>query len=75
MKACNVGAIDRGLRIILGLGFVALGFFAPSMGLSSIWQIVFWVIGGIGLSTGLVAVCPRYSLLRLNTCKPKSVGN
>ena len=71
MVMCNVGGVDRGLRIIIGTAFVTLGFFVSSMGLGSVWQIVFWAIGGIGIVTGLVTVCPLYSLLRLNTCNPK----
>ena len=71
MKMCNVGGVDRVLRIIFGIGFGVLGFVAPSMGLATIWQIVFYAIGGIGVITGLLAVCPLYAVLRLNTCKPK----
>ena len=72
MKMCNVGGVDRGLRIIIGSVFVTLGFFVSSMGLTSGWQVVLWAVGGIGLVTGVTTVCPLYSLLRLNTCKPKS---
>ena len=71
MKMCNVGGVDRALRIILGLGFGVLGFFAPSLGLAAVWQVVFYVIGGIGVVTGLLTVCPLYALLGLNTCKTK----
>ena len=72
MKMCNVGSVDRALRIIFGVGFLLLGFFAPSMGLAAAWQITFYVIGGIGVITGLVTVCPVYALIGASTCKSKS---
>ena len=72
MKMCNVGGVDRVLRITLGVGFGVLGFFAPSMGFATVWQMVFYAIGGIGVITGLVTVCPLYSLLGINTCKTRS---
>jgi hypothetical protein len=74
MKMCNVGGVDRDLRIIIGLAFLVLGFFAPFMEVAGVWQIVFWAIGAIGVVTGSVTVCPLYALLRFNTCRPKPSG-
>lgn len=57
----NEGTIDRALRVILGLGLIALaltGTFSP-------WG---W-IGVVPLVTGLVGVCPVYSILGIRTCK------
>ncbi len=71
MKMCNIGGVDRGLRIIIGVAFVTLGFFPQFIGVAGVGQIVFWAIGTIGVVTGLVTVCPLYSLLGFNTCKPK----
>ncbi len=69
---CNVGGVDRALRIGLGGGCVVLGFFAPAMGATFGWQVGLYVIGGIGIVTGLISVCPLYALLGINTCKLKS---
>jgi len=61
----NVGNIDRSLRIIVGLIFIAfavpLGF--PQTG----WNWIGW-IGVVPLLTGLVGICPAYSLFELSTC-------
>jgi len=61
----NVGAIDRVLRVIVGLGLLAwaLGYFpgaAPSP-----WG---W-LGAIPLLTGLAGSCPVYAILGFNTCR------
>lgn len=59
----NVGGIDRILRIVVGLGLIALVFVGPK----TMWG---W-IGVIPLVTGLIGSCPAYSLLGVNTCPRK----
>jgi len=61
MKA-NVGGIDRLLRILVGLGLLALVFILP--GPERWWGLV----GLVPLLTGLVRFCPVYSLFGLSTC-------
>jgi hypothetical protein len=57
---CNVGGVDRLLRIVLGLVIIALGIFYGSlMGL----------IGIIPLFTGIFKVCPVYIPFKFSTCK------
>lgn len=56
----NVGSTDRLLRIVVGAVLIALTL----MGYIGWWG---W-IGVIPLVTGLVRVCPAYSILGLNTC-------
>lgn len=58
---CNVGGIDRVLRIIVGLVLIALVFYGP--------QTKWGWIGVIPLATGLIGWCPPYALLGLSTCK------
>lgn len=60
MFRTNVGAIDRGLRIALGVVLIALVFIGPK----TPWG---W-IGLVPLATGLLRTCPLYSLVGLNTC-------
>jgi hypothetical protein len=62
MKA-NVGGIDRGLRVLVGIALIALTL----MGTIGAWG---W-IGVVPLLTGLVGSCPAYSLLGMNTCAMK----
>ena len=61
----NVGSIDRGVRIIVGLALIAfaLGYIAPG----TTWNWVGW-IGVVPLVTGLFGVCPAYSMVGLTTC-------
>ncbi|MBF9045548.1 DUF2892 domain-containing protein [Rhodobacterales bacterium LSUCC0031] len=60
----NEGMIDRALRVVLGLGLLALVFFGP--------QTPWGWIGLVPLVTGLVGFCPLYRLLGINTCAIKS---
>jgi hypothetical protein len=56
----NEGTLDRSIRVILGLGLIALVFVGP--------QSPFGWIGVVPLATGLVGFCPLYRLLGLSTC-------
>jgi membrane protein implicated in regulation of membrane protease activity len=60
----NVGRTDRILRVVVGLGLIALVFIGPKTSLG-------W-IGIIPLVTGMIGNCPVYSLFGFSTC-PKSV--
>lgn len=64
----NVGAVDRVLRIIVGLLLIAvpLGLYGPEN--ATVWG---W-IGIIPLVTGVVGFCPLYRLIGVNTCGAKS---
>ncbi len=59
----NEGTIDRALRVIAGLALVAL----TVSGTIGAWG---W-IGVVPLVTGLIGICPAYSILGLNTCPMK----
>ena len=56
----NVGKLDRGIRILLGLVILSLVFVGPK----SLWGLV----GLLPLITGLVGWCPPYHLLGISTC-------
>jgi hypothetical protein len=63
---CNVGGIDRILRIIVGLALISLVFVGDRI----IGQNVIWGwIGVIPLVTGIFKFCPAYSLIGVKTCK------
>lgn len=62
---CNVGGIDKTLRIVLGILLVAVGFF---MDLSATWTIVAYVLAIIALLTALVNYCPLNQLFGIDTC-------
>lgn len=61
----NVGTVDRVLRIVAGLVLIGLA----ATGRIGAWG---W-IGIVPLLTGIVRVCPAYSILGVKTCAaPKS---
>ena len=57
---CNVGGVDRILRIVVGLVLIALAL----TGTVGIWG---W-IGIVPLATSLFRFCPAYTVLGINTC-------
>ncbi|PHR56316.1 MAG: hypothetical protein COA43_14060 [Robiginitomaculum sp.] len=60
----NVGNIERLMRILIGVGLIAIVFVGPK----TLWG---W-IGLVPLLTGLVGWCPPYALLGIKTCKTKN---
>ncbi|MFC3118373.1 YgaP family membrane protein [Jhaorihella thermophila] len=59
----NEGTLDRILRVILGLALISIVFVGP--------QTPWGWIGLIPLLTGLVGICPLYSILGISTCPMK----
>ena len=57
---CNVGRIDRVLRISVGLVLVGLA-------ISNVIGVWGW-IGIVPLATGLFKFCPLYPILGINSC-------
>ena len=57
---CNVGGIDRVLRIAVGVVLVALA----ASNVIGVWG---W-IGIVPLATGLFRFCPLYPVLGINSC-------
>ena len=62
---CNVGGIERPIRIVLGILLIGIGAFA---GLPPIGTGIALVIGTIALVTGTIGFCPAWSLFGINTC-------
>lgn len=59
----NEGAIDRILRVLVGLAILSLAFVGPK----TPWAY----LGLVPLLTGAVGYCPLYTVLGLNTCPMK----
>ncbi|MFD0726757.1 YgaP family membrane protein [Lysobacter brunescens] len=62
MKA-NVGSVDRILRVVIGIGLLAL-FFVLDAPLKYLG-----LIGLVPLATAALNWCPLYTLLGINTCR------
>lgn len=57
---CNVGVIDRVLRVVLGFVLIVMAL----SGVTWAW------IGLVPLATGAMGLCPLYSVIGMNTgCK------
>lgn len=65
---CNVGGIERPIRIAVGLVLIGIGSLAelPVAGMA-----IAMVAGVIALVTGVIGFCPVWALLGLNTCSAK----
>lgn len=62
----NVGTIDRALRVVLGLGLLALVFVGP--------QTPWGYLGIVPLLTALVGYCPAYALFGISSCALRGNG-
>jgi hypothetical protein len=63
MFKCNVGGVDRVVRIVAGLGILSLAFVGP--------QTPWGYVGLVVLATGLIGWCPAYVPFGIKTCKTK----
>lgn len=57
----NMGSVDRGLRVVIGLALVI----AAATGAIGVWG---W-LGLVPIATGFVGFCPAYLPFGLSTCK------
>lgn len=60
---CNVGKIDKSVRLIIGVVIAALGFYYQSW-----WGL----LAIIPIFTAIWGFCPLYALFKINTCKKES---
>jgi hypothetical protein len=62
----NAHALDRALRIVLGLAILSLTFLGP--------QTPWGLLGLVPLVTGVAGYCPLYQALGINTCRLSARG-
>jgi hypothetical protein len=58
----NVGSLDRGIRVVVGLGLLSLLFVLSG---TAKWL---GLIGIVPLGTAFIGVCPLYNLMGLSSC-------
>jgi hypothetical protein len=68
---CNVGVVERSIRIVLGIILLAVGVLA---GLPPWGTAAAYVVGAVALVTGAVGFCPAWKLFGINTCPPNVSG-
>jgi hypothetical protein len=59
----NEHAVERALRVVIGIGLLAIAFVGP--------KTPWGYLGIIPLLTGLVGSCPLYTLFGFSTCPVK----
>ncbi len=66
---CNVGNIERTIRVVLGIALISIGYLAslPSWG-----AMAAYVVGAVALVTGAWGFCPAWKLFGINTCPTKT---
>jgi len=57
---CNVGGIDRIIRVVIGLALISLVFIGP--------QTAWGWIGLVPLVTAAFSFCPLYAIIGIKTC-------
>lgn len=62
----NVGKVDRGIRLILGIVLVVLG--ATGV-LSGMLAVAGYVVAAIAVLTATLRICPLWSVCKINTAK------
>ncbi len=62
LKSANVGLSDRSIRTLAGIGLIGFAMSGDRTG----YEWLGW-IGVIPLVTGLVGICPLYSMLGIDT--------
>ena len=62
---CNIGGVERTIRIILGVILLLVGYLA---GLPTWGTVAAYLLGAVALVTGAVRFCPLWFALGINTC-------
>jgi phage-related protein len=60
----NVGGMEQGIRLVIGIALLARAFIQVTPGITA---IVAYIVGAIALITGLVRYCPAWSIFGINT--------
>lgn len=63
---CNVGLLDKKIRIAVGAIFLVLGIGAE---VGMVARGIFFILAAVGLITGFARFCPLWALSGINTCK------
>jgi hypothetical protein len=65
----NMHVVDQIIRLVLGVGLIYFGFFDHNVISDPFFGYIVGIFGVINLGSGLVAVCPVYSMAGIRTHK------
>jgi hypothetical protein len=69
MFSVNEGAMDRGIRVVLGAVLIWLGTVSGLV--AGTVATVVWVVGAVLVVTGVTGFCGLYKVFGINTCAPR----
>lgn len=69
---CNLGDIERAIRIMLGVILIGVGYFA---GLPTGGAVAAYLVGVVAILTAAVGFFPAWKLFGINTCPTKAEVN
>lgn len=64
----NMGALDKGIRIVIAIAIALLYYFNV---ISGTLAYILMAVAIVFLLTSLINFCPLYTILGINTCKLK----
>lgn len=67
----NMGGLDRGVRLVLGMVLLPAGLFLLSEPGGNLFGLVIAAAGLVGLVTGAAGFCPLYVPLGISTAEWK----
>lgn len=63
----NMGTIDRGIRLVVGLALLIAAFFTTIGGDGWLYWLMI-LVGAIFTITAVIGTCPMYSIFGIKTC-------
>lgn len=63
----NIGAIDRGFRIVVGAGLIG-AFMLMETAAASMWLVAMPLVGAIMCLSGILGWCPLYAMFSTKSC-------
>jgi hypothetical protein len=63
----NIGAIDRGFRMVVGAGLI-VSWMLMDFAAVSLWLAIMPLVGAIMCLSGIIGWCPVYALFNTKSC-------
>jgi Protein of unknown function (DUF2892) len=62
----NVGGVEQGIRLVIGIALLALAVLHIVTGTMA---IAAYIVGVVALITSLIRYCPAWTVFGINTCQ------